>query len=58
MCDCALGSIEPATASAPKARVVSSFWKFAALKQSMRAALRTLRVHRGSPRPTGARSGT
>jgi hypothetical protein len=54
MCDCAFGSIEPSTAPQKRARGVASLWKFAALRQSLRSALRALRVQGTShARPAG-----
>jgi hypothetical protein len=56
MCDCALGTIDPRPQAAPLAGGTSGLWKFAAIRQSLRLALRALRVRRTSHAHAGVAS--
>jgi hypothetical protein len=55
MCDCTFGTIDRPRAE-KRARGISSLWKFAALRQSLRSALRALRVRRASHASAAGRS--
>jgi len=51
-----LGTIDSRPIAERRARSISSLWKLAALRQSLRLALRGLRLQRASPGPLAGRS--